>query len=153
MGCPYWNYSIHPCLFSFHLNYKLFQANRKCSDNLKARYSSPSLSNLNIWPCLLQIFFFKKLNIGIYICIYIDLKVLVTRLCPMFWDPMNWGLSGSSVHGILQARILEWVAILFSKGSSQLRDQIQVSQSAGKFFTAWEYNYIYIVEPTLHSLW
>ena len=41
------------------------------------------------------------------------------------------------VHGILQARILEWVIFLFSRGSSQLRDQIQVSHTAGGFFTSW----------------
>ena len=42
---------------------------------------------------------------------------------------------GSSVHEILQARILEWVAILFSRGSSQPRDQTQVSRMVGRFFT------------------
>ena len=41
------------------------------------------------------------------------------------------------VHGILQARTLEWVAFPFSKGSSQPRDQTQVSRIAGEFFTAW----------------
>ena len=42
-----------------------------------------------------------------------------------------------TVHGILQARILEWVAFPFSRGSSQPRDQIQVSHIAGRFFTSW----------------
>ena len=51
--------------------------------------------------------------------------------------PMDWSLPGSSVHGILQARILEWVVILFSRGSSQPRDQTQVSCIAGGFFTNW----------------
>ena len=46
-------------------------------------------------------------------------------------------LSGSFVHGILQARILEWVAISFSRGSSQPRDWTQVSWIAGRFFTIW----------------
>ena len=46
-------------------------------------------------------------------------------------------LSGTSVHGILQARILEWVAIPFSRGSSQPRDQTQVSCISGRFFTIW----------------
>ena len=41
------------------------------------------------------------------------------------------------VHGILQARILGWVAFPFSRGSSQPRDQIQVSHIAGRFFTSW----------------
>ena len=44
-------------------------------------------------------------------------------------------LPGSSVHGILQARILEWIAILFSRGSSRPRDQILLSCIAGRFFT------------------
>ena len=42
-----------------------------------------------------------------------------------------------TVHGILQARILEWVAIPFSRGSSQPKDKTQVSQIAGRFFTSW----------------
>ena len=48
---------------------------------------------------------------------------------------MNCSLPGSSVHGILQARILEWVAILFSRGSSQPRDQTQVSLIVLRVFT------------------
>ena len=50
---------------------------------------------------------------------------------------MHWSLPGPSVHGILQARKLEWIAIPFSKGSSQPRDQTQVSRIAGGFFTIW----------------
>ena len=42
-----------------------------------------------------------------------------------------------TVHGILQARVLEWVAFSFSRGSSQLRDQTQVSRIAGRVFTSW----------------
>ena len=52
--------------------------------------------------------------------------------CPLIQCP-----PGSSVHGILQARILEWVAILFSSGSSWPRDQTRVSCIAGEFFTIW----------------
>ena len=62
----------------------------------------------------------------------------VTQLCPTLWDPMDWSPPGCSVHGILQARILEWVAIPFSRGSSQPRDQkyaSYVSCIAGRFFT------------------
>ena len=50
---------------------------------------------------------------------------------------MDCSPPGSSVHGILQARILEWVAIPFSRGPSQPRDQIQVSCIAGRLFTIW----------------
>ena len=51
--------------------------------------------------------------------------------------PMGYSLSGSSLHEIFQARILEWVAIAFSRGSSQPRDQTRVSCTAGRFFTDW----------------
>ena len=52
-------------------------------------------------------------------------------------DPMDCSLPGSSVHGIFQARVLEWVAISFSRGSSSPRDQTQVSHSVGRRFTVW----------------
>ena len=51
---------------------------------------------------------------------------------------MDCSPPGSSVHGILQARLLEWVAISSSRGSSQPRDQTQASQIAGGFFTVWD---------------
>ena len=53
------------------------------------------------------------------------------------YSPMDCSLPACSVHGILQARILEQVAISFSRGSSQPRDQTWVSCIAGKFFTVW----------------
>ena len=53
-------------------------------------------------------------------------------------NPMDCSPTGSSVHGILQARILEWVAAIpFSRGSSQSRNQTQVSHIAGRFLTNW----------------
>ena len=60
-----------------------------------------------------------------WICDF-DVCVLVTQSCPTLCDPMDCSPQRSSVHGILQARILEWVAIPLSKGSFQPRDQIQV---------------------------
>ena len=61
----------------------------------------------------------------------------VSRLVVPDCDPMDCGPPGSSAHGILQARILERVAISFSRGSSQPRDRTQVSCTAGRFFTIW----------------
>ena len=58
-------------------------------------------------------------------------------MCPFLCDPTDCSLPGSSVHGILQARILEWVAMPFSRGSSPPRDQTWVSCIAGRFFTVW----------------
>jgi len=59
-------------------------------------------------------------------------EVKVAQLCPTLCDPMDY-----TVHGILQARILEWIASPFSRGSSQPRDLTQVSHIAGGFLTSW----------------
>ena len=58
-------------------------------------------------------------------------KVKVTRLCLTLCDPMDY-----TIHIILQARILEWVAFPFSRGSFQSGDRTQVSHIAGGFFTS-----------------
>ena len=68
---------------------------------------------------------------SIYVC------VSVAQLCPTICDPMDCSPSGSSVHGIPQARILEWIAIPFSRGISQPRDRTKVSCITGRFFTVW----------------
>ena len=62
---------------------------------------------------------------------------LVAQLCLTICDSLNYGPPGSSVHGDFQARILDWVAVAFSRGSSQPWDRTQVSLSSGRFFTIW----------------
>ena len=62
----------------------------------------------------------------------LKVKVTVAQLCLTLCSPV-----GYTVHGILQARILEWVDFPFSRGSSQPRDGTQVSHIAGRFFTSW----------------
>ena len=64
-------------------------------------------------------------------------KVLVAQSCLTLWNSVDCSLPASSVCGILQARIVEWVAIPFSRGSSWPRGQTQVSCIAGRFFTIW----------------
>ena len=64
------------------------------------------------------------------------LLCLVTQSSLTLCDPMDCSPPGSSVHGILHARILEWVAMSSSKGSSQPRDKTQTSHIACRFFTA-----------------
>ena len=61
----------------------------------------------------------------------------VAQLCPTLCNPMDCSLPGSSLHGILQARVLEWVAISFSRGSSQLGYQTGVSHIPGRHFNLW----------------
>ena len=69
-------------------------------------------------------------------CLISSCCCLVAQSCPTLCDPMDCSPPGSSVHGISQARILEWVAISFSRRSSQPRDRIHVSSLAGRFFTS-----------------
>ena len=64
-----------------------------------------------------------------YVCAYACVKVC--QSCPTLCDPMDY-----TVRGILQTRILEWVAFPFSRESSQLRDRTQVSRATGGFFTS-----------------
>ena len=61
----------------------------------------------------------------------------VAQSCPTLCDPMDCSRPGSSVHGIFQARILKWVAIPFSRESSQPRDRTWVSHIVGRCFTIW----------------
>ena len=63
------------------------------------------------------------------------MKVKVTQLCLTLCDPIDYSLPGSSIYGILQARILELVAVPLSRGSSQPRDRTQISPIASRFFT------------------
>ena len=85
-------------------------------------------------------------------------KVLVTQSCLTLWDRMDCSPPGSSVHGIFQARILEWVAIPFSRGSFQPRDLTQVSCIAGGFFTIWAprealgYNIVVYIHYTVNLI-
>ena len=89
-----------------------------------------------------EVFFFKKNSMiqqqrvftQLYSYVYI-LLLCLAQSWPTLSDPMDCSPPGSSVHGILQARILEWVAILFSRGSSPPRDQAQHSCTGHRFFT------------------
>ena len=72
----------------------------------------------------------------------VDPTIMFTRAellqsCLILCNPMDCSPPGSSIHGILQARILEWVAMPSSRGSFQPRDQAQASHIAGKFFIIW----------------
>ena len=79
-----------------------------------------------IRPCFLSLVRFGR---------EVKVKVLDVQSCPTLCNPMDCSLPGSSVHGILQARILEWVATSFSRRSFRPRDQTLVSDRASRFFT------------------
>ena len=80
--------------------------------------------------------------------------VLVTQSCMILWDHVVCRPPGSSVHGIFQERLLDWVAIPFSRGSFLPRDQTQLSCIAGRFFTVWTTMFMIIhIFAWLISLW
>ena len=69
-------------------------------------------------------------------CVPASMHAKLLQLCLTLFEPMDCSTPGSSVHGILQARIMEWVAMLSSRGSSWPGDPTHVSYTAGRFFTA-----------------
>ena len=97
------------------------------SDWTELRDQSLLFVLLSLWsPAnLYQIFYF--------LCVF----CVSDSVCLILCDTINCSLPHSSIHGILQARILEWIAMPFSRGSSWPRDQTQVSCIADRFFTNW----------------
>ena len=95
---------------------------------------------------ILMIIFVDLLSvIPCFVVLAADLEFILYYMCVCLVDwsyltlcnPMGCSLPGSSVHGFLQARLLEWVAIPFSRASSRPRDRTQVSCMAGRFITIW----------------
>ena len=82
-------------------------------------------------------------NIQLYVCVYTYMTEWLSTCQSCLCNPMDCSPPGASVHGILQASVLEWIAIPFSRGSSQLRDWTWVSCAAGRFFYIYIYMYIF----------
>ena len=79
----------------------------------------------------------EKMETQTYRAWQMKVCALVAQSCPTLCDPTDCGPPGCSVRWILQARILEWVAIPFSRGSFRPRDRTEVSRTAGRLFTFW----------------
>ena len=77
--------------------------------------------------------------------------VLITQSCLTLCDPMDCSPPGSSVHGILWARIVEWIAIPFSRGFSRLRNQTPVFHIVGGFCTIWATREALIIDSNAYS--
>ena len=86
---------------------------------------------------------------SMFICVHVHVQLLihlhlcrnrnrnVAQSCPTLWGPMDCSLPGSSVHGIFQAIVLEWIAVSFSSGSSWPRDRTWVSCIVDRHFIVW----------------
>ena len=118
---------------------------------LREKQIAKGIQPANSWQG--RIWTWISLFIHTLVCLFVCfsharlLNDFVCHFCELWWwwfshyvvsdscDPMDCNPPGSSVHGISQTRILEWVAISFFRGSSQPRDLTQVSYVAGRFFT------------------
>ena len=112
-------YILSPCLFNLYAEYIMWNAGwmkYKLESRLLGEISITS--DMQMTPPLWQ-------------------KSEVTQSCPTLCDPKDCSLSGSSVHGIFQARILGWFAISFSRASFRPRDWTCVSRIAGRCFNIW----------------
>ena len=92
-------------------------------------------SNITVMETTASISWAPTLEYALY-----TVKYKVSQPCPALCSPMDCSLPGFSVHGILQARILEWVDVSFSRGFSHPREQTQISHIVGSFFTVWATN-------------
>ena len=132
-----------------------------CSEVLRPIYKwSINLYHSQIaLPAVFQAFYFQGMGGP---CVYRSVWVItfawkkseseVIQSCPTLCDHLDCSLPGSSVHGILQARILEWVVVSFSRGSSQPRDWTQLSWIVGRCFTIWatREGLVLLLQTSLH---
>ena len=129
MNCSPPDSSVHGILQARILEWAAIPFSRDLSDpGIEPR--SPALQADSLQPEPPE-----KLRILFILHMYNCLpEVLVTQSCPTLCNSMDYSPPGSSVHGIFHARILEWVAISFSRGSSQPKGQTWVSFIAARFF-------------------
>ena len=118
-------YSCQFLLSDLFWNYSIFQKSYYIITCLFACFS------------LLFVMYSCKLHQGGRILMCMKSESEVSQSCLTLWDPLGCRLPGPSIHGIFQARILEWFAISFSRGLSRPRNQIPVSHAAGRLFTIW----------------
>ena len=128
--------TARPC-YAFHLDKSITKDRFKCSWGPgKWRWPDHSCP-LKPLALLISAPLLPRGNVSPGFSDLLAVQVWVIQLCLTLCDPMDYNLPGSSVHGILQTRILEWVAIPLSRGSSRPRDGTQVSCIAGRFITIW----------------
>ena len=149
-SCNHWH--NHDIEEAHHLNTPLFLPS-VCGDlcflsiwfclckNVMSLKQNLSVGWLWLWLCSVSMVCLRLIHIvsiSIWLPVWISsLFLLVATSCPTLCNLMDCSPPGSSVHGILQARVLEWVAIPSSRGSSRPRNRTLVSLIADRFFTVW----------------
>ena len=87
---------------------------------------------------IMNIYFYSKCRVWMEPILRKQKESEVAQSCPTLCHPVDCSPPGSSIHGVFQARILEWVSISLSRGSSQPRDWTQVFRLAGRRFNLWD---------------
>ena len=119
----------------WHMHFKRkFMSRNAWSSSREISYQTADSVWLGLRLCSHSQYCLGRKTDQLYLC---KVKMLVAQSCPTPCDLVDCSPPGSSVHGILQAGILEWVAIPFSRISSRPRDWTQVSWITSRFFTVW----------------
>ena len=143
-----WHCPVQTCLSTFPTNPEQFAM---VLDPLKNKVRSPFVA----WRIPWTVWGHKEsdrieqLSLSLFL---LWLQMLVAQLCPTLCNSKNCSPPGSSVHGISQARILQWVANSFSRGSSWPRDWTQVSNTVGRLFTIWVTRIPFVIKVNL-EIW
>ena len=117
-----------------HWTYWLFWAD---ASTRTLAFSVIASSSQHITACLKSIWIQLLMLACVFLSYICCVCMLVAQSCLTVYGPMDCSPPGSAVYGILQARVLKWVATPFSRGSSQPRDQTWVSSIAGRFIIIW----------------
>ena len=136
---PYleWNYQYKKNYFMYSGVFSFFKGSRTWRMSKRIEYERMSLFKMiRKLPSCETVFWIARWETKIMLSL-LTVKVLVTQSCPTLCDPMDCSPPGSSLHGIVQARVLEWIAISFYRGSSLPRDRTQVSCIARRLFAVW----------------
>ena len=118
---------------------------RECSNFIDLHAGFPALlaedfSALNCLKIVSKLVSMNRFHIMSWCSANVFCKLkesVVTQSCPTLCDPVDYSLPGSSIHGIFQAKLLESVAISFSRESSWPRDRTRLSHTIGRCFTVW----------------
>ena len=128
------------------------QRSRLCS--APGKPWGPGVEQLGLWLsfpsyCIFLSLVVRWVSSGDLMYTVVKVKVLVMQSCLTLCDPMDCSPLGPFVQGVFQAKIPEWTAIPFSRGSSWLRDWTSVSRFAGRFLTIWATSMVTIVNNTV----
>ena len=136
--------AIQPILQSSHSFCTHFWLHTGRDGHVSWTWILPACSSLKTWFGWVERIMLYNFGIG-------RKESEMAQSCLTLCDPMGHRLPGSSIHGIFQARVLEWVAISFSRGSSWPRDRTQVSRIVGRRFTVWATRGVLGLEESLIS--